>query len=1287
MGSLPVLQWRKFEFVDIEEGADNGVLDGLLKGNSSVTCVCNGRGLVFVGDSSGYVHSLSRSLHSPVPSYPAHETAIVFLWAADSSSVLLTMAHCAGECSEIKVWAPDRIHEEQPILLRVLRPDSRPPPPRNAASAALPPAPRVTAVSVHPNVNMLALGFSCGSVMLYRGDLAKDRERGSTSRVIVTLSPGITNLHFHLSTQTYTAHAPSRSRKGGPATTPAVSVQTTSLLVTTDNNVYYIACTQKDKESTREVDSVGCRSGCSALADGRNDNLFVLARDDAIYSYSSEGRAGCYVFPGTKQRLFCHRGYAVVTTAAAATAAGAITVSSKSVCTMYDLSNKLIAASFSLPAPLLALLQEWGALYGVCASNSASSAPSMLLFREKDLHTKMEILFKKNQYDVAVSLAKGQSVSGEGVAEILKQYGDWLYSKGDLTMAVHQYIKTIPYLEPSYVIKKFLSSEHMALLAEYLEALHARNLHSPDHSSLLLNCYTRNKHHNRIQAFIQKHSEQVTHAKKLKESHGSSRGCGAGRCSTFSRNSVNNAINSCCSQFSSSDVEVLVSVCRESGFYEEALQLTSLHALHSLHLELLCNDTKQHLKAVLYIRSLSFESACEQMVAHGAVLARSCPDETLELLIELATDYTPDNTPIVGEASLDTYLSSKEPECAAPELFESVVCSDSLLAIRYIEGVTKRQAQQGKHQPVRRLYEMLLAEYLHQLEQAEEGVVREAWEHKVLGIISEPRHPVDPSLACLLCDRHKYPQGKLLIWLHHRMYSEMLQYHMSIGDDAALVSLCEAEGTGSNRALWLTALRLLTSPHIDRPRDQRALQAVLARVDEFELLPAMEVIDLLSACGNITLGDVRVYLTRLADREEAVTAAQQTIVDDYVKQSESIRGQIDAIQSSGVVFTDSKCDVCKKELEFPTVHFFCKHSFHQHCFVSYCSSSEDECPVCLPRHNEIRDALKTQASDRANVVSFGETEADDSNERASECDVFQQLSEYLARGLFTDYSAALAAQTVHLHTPATKAARRQRDAAAAAALESSHSSYAATESRLRLKESRPHAALGSSTTSEGRLRQAASARLDTLGTEGEGRIRAQEPGKGSNITSSSSEARLRQQQLQSRGGVNTVAEGRVRATDSPSSVTVPQAEARLRTQGNKFGSVASSPGVRSKPSSPARGRSPFERPSPTSLHDQITVTGPAPLKPMSRGRYDDASNMESISAAVANSRAKVKLADTNPFESEAGNPFGDDFETEDSDNNAFAGGDKSPFKNESKDDLNPFGDGNDYDSNLNPFGE
>ena len=49
-----------------------------------------------------------------------------------------------------------------------------------------------------------------------------------------------------------------------------------------------------------------------------------------------------------------------------------------------------------------------------------------------------------------------QRCDREEVAEILRQYGDWLYGKGNLGTAMDQYIKTIPHLEPSYVIKKVI---------------------------------------------------------------------------------------------------------------------------------------------------------------------------------------------------------------------------------------------------------------------------------------------------------------------------------------------------------------------------------------------------------------------------------------------------------------------------------------------------------------------------------------------------------------------------------------------------------------------------------------------------------------------------------------------------------------------------------------------------------------------------------------------------------------------------------------------------------------
>lgn len=90
---------------------------------------------------------------------------------------------------------------------------------------------------------------------------------------------------------------------------------------------------------------------------------------------------------------------------------------------------------------------------------------------EKDLQSKLSLLFKKNFYEIAVRIAKSSQHDPEGLADIFKQYGDHLYGKGDFACAVDQYIKTIGYLEPSYIIRRFLDSRHINHLTDYLQVI------------------------------------------------------------------------------------------------------------------------------------------------------------------------------------------------------------------------------------------------------------------------------------------------------------------------------------------------------------------------------------------------------------------------------------------------------------------------------------------------------------------------------------------------------------------------------------------------------------------------------------------------------------------------------------------------------------------------------------------------------------------------------------------------------------------------------------------------
>src|ERR1700722_15793792 len=66
------------------------------------------------------------------------------------------------------------------------------------------------------------------------------------------------------------------------------------------------------------------------------------------------------------------------------------------------------------------------------------------------------MLYRKSLYLLALNLAKTRGLDPSSVADIHRQYGDHLYSKGDYDGAMQQFVQTIYHLQPSYVIRKVI---------------------------------------------------------------------------------------------------------------------------------------------------------------------------------------------------------------------------------------------------------------------------------------------------------------------------------------------------------------------------------------------------------------------------------------------------------------------------------------------------------------------------------------------------------------------------------------------------------------------------------------------------------------------------------------------------------------------------------------------------------------------------------------------------------------------------------------------------------------
>ncbi|MED6114584.1 Vacuolar protein sorting-associated protein 11, partial [Stylosanthes scabra] len=226
-------------------------------------------------------------------------------------------------------------------------------------------------------------------------------------------------------------------------------------------------------------------NGLGFRVDGLSLQLFavtpsselMIGRPEAVYFYEVDGRGPCWAFEGEKKLLGWFRGYLLCVIEDQRT---------RKHVNIYDLKNRLIAHSASVKE-VSYMLYEWGNIILIMSDNSA------LCIGEKDMESKLDMLFKKNLYTVAINLVQTQQADAAATAEVLRKYGDHLYSKQDYDEAMAQYIHTIGHLEPSYVIQKFLDAQRIYNLTNYLEKLHEKGLASKDHTTLLLNCYTKLK--------------------------------------------------------------------------------------------------------------------------------------------------------------------------------------------------------------------------------------------------------------------------------------------------------------------------------------------------------------------------------------------------------------------------------------------------------------------------------------------------------------------------------------------------------------------------------------------------------------------------------------------------------------------------------------------------------------------------------------------------------------------------------------------------------------------------
>ncbi|KAI5864066.1 vacuolar protein sorting-associated protein 11 [Durotheca rogersii] len=959
---MALLLWKAFDFFEVSQVKLGDDETRSFFENNEISCVCSGSDSLFLGSDDGYVRIVGPSW-KVVRSFLAHDTGrITHMRQVEGTSLLVTISEDLSNEPVLKVWALDKPVKKTglPTCLSTLSIYN--------GRKQFP----ISAFAALDDLSQLAVGFANGAVTAIRGDLIHDR--GTKQRVVYESEEPITGVEF------------------------VADPKLTTLFVATTSKLLKLVISGKGQgQPPRTIEDSGCAAGCMTVNSKTGD--VIVVREDAVYYYTVDGRGLCFANDGATRLVSTFQDYVALVTPPPMAGDGSSdnlgrrfgdSLFAAARFTMVDPTLQIVAHSETLISQIQALFQIWGDLFILTQDGKVSR------YHEKSLQQRLELLYQRNLFPLAINLAQKSGMDFQQQNVIYRKYGDHLYQKGDYDSAMSQYIKAIDHTEPSQVIRKFLDTQRIHNLIEYLEELHEHHRATADHTTLLLNCYAKLKDVEKLEKFIKSEGD-------LKF-----------------------------------DLETAITMCRQGGYFDQAAYLATKHGENDLVVDILIEDSKNYAEALGFIWHLDTDIAYACLMKYARVLLENCPTDTTRLFIDYYTgryrrkvQATPEETApstssgaiAAGAASAVQNLTSllplpyiNSPAATTPTIHGSsyATASDA--------GATLEDPETDTHQrynppPPRTafssfidhpdefivfleaclredsfresdkadIYTTLFEMYLHKASERK-GMQREEWELKAKQLIEGQEVPIENSNVLLLSHLSDFRDGTTLVKEQSGLLFDIFRSYTSAKDTRGAIKALRKYGAAEPQ-LYPAALAYFTSdPRILEEAGPEELANVLRKIDRDGLMAPLQVIQTLGANAVATMGMIKPYLHETITRERREIAANRRQIGSFRRETEQKRAETAELGAKPAVFQAQRCPGCGAPLELPAVHFLCKHSFHQRCLkrtgedstasggggggigigagAGIGGSGDLECPVCAMGNSAVR-AMKRGQEERA----------------------------------------------------------------------------------------------------------------------------------------------------------------------------------------------------------------------------------------------------------------------------------------------------------------------------------
>ncbi|WAO83032.1 E3 ubiquitin-protein ligase PEP5 [Fusarium falciforme] len=977
------ISWKSFDFFDVTQInlADDETRQ-LFEGNE-IASVCAGSDSLFIGSFDGYVSIIGKAWKI-IKRFQAYEAgSITHMRQVEGTSLLLTVAEDMSSEPVLKVWALDKLVKKtnMPTCLSTVS--------INNNRRQFP----ISAFAATDDITQIAVGFTNGSVTVIRGELIHDL--GTKQRIVFESEEPVTGVQL----------------------TTDMKLKLTTLFVSTTSRILKLGLSKKGQGlPPKTVEDTGCAVGC--MTQDPNTDGVVVARDDAIYTYTLEGRGPPRAYESPKSKIDIYHEYVALACPPASHSGkdseamrrrfGSSTANSlfnASSFVMLDMDLRVIGHTETLMSPVGFFVDIWGDFYTITQDGK------IYRYHEKSLQQRLEMLYQRNMFPLAIELAQKSGLDAEQQSLIYRRFGHHLYQKADYDGAMVQYIRAIDTTEPSQVIRKFLDTQRIHNLIQYLEQLHEHRKATADHTTLLLNCYAKLKDINKLEKFIKSPGD-------LKF-----------------------------------DLDTAIAMCRQGGYYEQAAYLAKQHGETDLVVDILIEDSKNYSEALDFIWRQDPDIAYPCLQKYARVLIENCPQDATKLFVDYYTgNYRPRRTVVVqnatdtptsggfaaGAASAVQNLSSLLPlpymntstiaSPGTPGNTKAVVSDSNLLVdddapapkytpppprtafssfidhpdefIVFLEACLEEEDLESSDRTD--LYTTLFEMYLYKAGEKKGQHHKEEWEAKAKKLIEGEHVPMESSNVLLLSHLADFRDGTVLVKEQAGLLFDIFRSYTSAKDTRGAIKALRKYGPEEPQ-LYPAALAYLTSdPRVLEEAGPDELSHILTKIDKDGLMAPLQVIQTLvgqsSGGGVATMGMIKPYLHETITRERKEIASNRHRINTLRGDTEKRREELADLGSKPAVFQATWCSDCSQRLDLPAVHFLCKHSFHQRCVRNSGKDGEAECPKCAGENDMIRKMREGQR-ERANKHELFKSDLENSDDR------FSTVAEWFSRGVMDGQSA------------------------------------------------------------------------------------------------------------------------------------------------------------------------------------------------------------------------------------------------------------------------------------------